>query len=340
MKHNFTQIAEYIHRKCLNKKCIRKCFIFGIVFFLGFQIFDIFIGTNKHWVIVNEVYRSAQLSQGELEKVIQEKNIKTVINLRGCSYPQDWYMGEAKSTLQTNISQEDITLSASRFPAPSEIRRLVEVLDHTMYPILIHCRRGSDRTGLVSGIVCLLQPNSKIEEARWHCSIRYGHFRALGTARVDEFFDFYENWLQEIDASHTPELFRRWMLNEYKPGVYYGKIEIIDFPQTIQRLQTIPFQVKVTNLSRQVWHLHSGTYAGIHLRYIVRNTRGDVLYTDRAGLLEKSIQPQESMVFQLGIPPLREVGEFSVALDLIGPNQISFVQSGGELLIQHFRINE
>jgi hypothetical protein len=74
------------------------------------------------------------------------------VNLRGYCPDFDWYRDECRVTHTANISQEDITLSAKRYPHPGEIGRLIEVFDHTDYPVLIHCAAGADRTGLASAI--------------------------------------------------------------------------------------------------------------------------------------------------------------------------------------------
>src|SRR5204863_5012641 len=104
------------------------------------------------------------------------KNIRTVINLRGTSQrtpKEEWYIGECRATHDANVSQEDITLSAKRLPAPAEVRRLIDVLDRTEYPILVHCQRGADRTGLVSTAAVLLHTDATLDQARRQLWPRY-----------------------------------------------------------------------------------------------------------------------------------------------------------------------
>src|SRR5438128_1483969 len=101
-------------------------------------LLSIFVGSNAHAVIDGRVYRTAQLDGDDLAGYIREKNIRTVINLRGHCPEMDWYMAEAAACTAAGVSQEDITLSANRLPPPTELRRLIDVLDHTEYPILFH----------------------------------------------------------------------------------------------------------------------------------------------------------------------------------------------------------
>src|SRR5262249_49329886 len=137
----------------------------------------------------------------------------------------DWFQGECRATHDANVSQEDITLSAKRLPAPTEVRRLLEVLDNTEYPIVVHCQRGADRTGLVSTAYQLLQPGVTLDDARYQLSPRFGHVRAGRTVVIDEFFDLYEEWLN--GRKHEPALFREWVANGYIPGQYRAELSIV-----------------------------------------------------------------------------------------------------------------
>src|ERR1700744_3962889 len=55
-------------------------------------------GNNFHVVGAGKVYRSAQLDRESLLRVIQQCEIKSILNLRGPG-PEDWYNAE------TNASQ-------------------------------------------------------------------------------------------------------------------------------------------------------------------------------------------------------------------------------------------
>src|SRR5439155_1970070 len=135
---------------------------------------------------------------------LKEYGIRTVVNLRGYCAPFPWYLDECRTTQGCEVSQEDITLSAGRLPSVHEIRRLVEVLDRTEYPILLHCRHGADRTGLVSAVVMLLQPGVSFPEAREQLSLSFGHLSWGHLRYLDRFFDLYADWLKDQRLSHSP----------------------------------------------------------------------------------------------------------------------------------------
>src|SRR5262245_11197503 len=75
---------------------------------LAAEFFRVVLGSNEHTVIPGKVYRSAQFTQQKLARVIAEKNIRTVVNLRGCCWDANWYLGEARAVHAARICQEDI----------------------------------------------------------------------------------------------------------------------------------------------------------------------------------------------------------------------------------------
>ncbi|MGH7221996.1 MAG: tyrosine-protein phosphatase, partial [Gemmataceae bacterium] len=147
----------------------------GALLALAIHVCYVLIGSNFHTVIPDEVYRSAQLSAAALEQFIHDKHIHTVINLRGCCDPEAWYLDEGRVTLRNNVSLEDFSFSAGRLPSVVTLRQLLEVIDRSEYPILFHCHKGADRTGMASAIALLLRTETTVEEARQQLGFRYGH---------------------------------------------------------------------------------------------------------------------------------------------------------------------
>ena len=81
----------------------------------------------------------------------------------------------AATSATLDVCQEDLCFSAGRLPAVAEMRRLVEVLDRSERPLLFHCQRGTDRTGLASAVALLLLTDRPYDEARRQLGLRYGH---------------------------------------------------------------------------------------------------------------------------------------------------------------------
>src|SRR5262249_37735778 len=60
------------------------------------QIGHVLFAGNVHEVIPGILYRGAQPSPASLETLIQKHKIRTVLNVRGCCWPDEWYIAEAK----------------------------------------------------------------------------------------------------------------------------------------------------------------------------------------------------------------------------------------------------
>src|SRR5579862_4461607 len=95
---------------------------------LSAEGYRVMFGFNFHTAFPGRIYRCSQPSAKDLENVIAEYGIQTIINLRGTGERLDWYLDEARTAHRYNVCQEDINFSAGRLPSVSEIRRLILVL--------------------------------------------------------------------------------------------------------------------------------------------------------------------------------------------------------------------
>jgi hypothetical protein len=173
---------------------------------------------NFGTVIRGQVYRSAQLQPADLGHKVAEHKVRTVLNLRGYHPEQAWYCAEREQTLAQGATQVDIAMSARDWMSRVQLRKLVEVLETAEPPILIHCWRGSERTGLASAFATLLREGSTIAEARAQFSAGY-LFVPMGAGVVSlRHLEQYEGWLKQTGLSHTPDVFRRWVAEGFVPG--------------------------------------------------------------------------------------------------------------------------
>lgn len=300
----------------------------------GAEFLRVVARTNEHTVIPGRVYRTAQLKPERLQKFIAEKGIRTVVNLRGVCSNMPWYIDECRATHAANVNQEDITFSAKRFPAPAEVRRLIEVLDHTAYPIVFHCQRGADRTGLASTVAVLLQTDASLAKARRQLWPRYGHVAVGRTAVLDDFFDYYETWLANRGEQHTPERFRRWVSGEYCPGPYRAQITLVSEPN-FPAGRGFAVKVRAANTSIEPWRFTTGR-GGIRLCYTVTASSGGHAFRAYCGHVVREVRPGEAIELTCGVPPLPP-GHYQFHADLIDGEPIelldtAFVQYGSEPL--------
>lgn len=285
---------------------------------------------NVHEVMPGRLYRSAQLSPSKLRDLIRSRGIRTVVNLRGCCAGFDWYAEQCRVTHELNVAQEDVTLSANRLPAPSELRRLIEVYDHAEYPILIHCRQGADRTGLAATVYLLLHSTADLPTARRQCSPRYAHFDVLSTANMGRFFDMYEDRLARRGETHSPERFRRWALHEYRPDPAPARLEFLHEVNWARVGESPTLRIRATNISNVAWGFTPGSATGMNVRYVVADPSGrNEVY--RAARIERSVAPGESIDVDLPVPRFRQAGLYRLSADL-ADRHLSFSQLGSEPL--------
>ncbi|CAN5308370.1 hypothetical protein BH11PLA2_BH11PLA2_48980 [soil metagenome] len=269
---------------------------------LAYMLF-VFLGTNWHTVIDGKVYRSSQLSGDTLAEYLRNKQVKTVINLRGYCPDFEWYRDEVTTTSSLGVSQEDITFSANRLLPPTELKRLIDVFDKTEYPIVLHCKQGADRTGLASAIVLLLYTNASLERARRELLPHRGHFPVARTAAMDDFLDRYEAWLN--GRNHEPALFRDWAFNIYVAGPAKAEFTwLTPIPAVIPANKPFALTLQATNRSTDPWRFTAGSTSGIHLVYCVYDEKHESVLKDQAGLLNRVVAPSESIDLTLAFPKL------------------------------------
>ena len=148
---------------------------------------------NFHAVESGQVYRSAQLDGEDLKKRIQENGIKSVLNLRGESPGSDWYDAELAATRSQGITHLDYRMSAGKPLSLEQMQEVLRLIEQAPKPILIHCKAGADRTGLISAIY-LANQGASMERVQEALSVRYGHLPIL-------------HWSSTIAMDQSLELF-------------------------------------------------------------------------------------------------------------------------------------
>jgi protein tyrosine/serine phosphatase len=148
---------------------------------------------NFHTVKDGAFYRSAQLSKHELHSAIREHNIRSVLNLRGPHPGQAWYDEELAVSQALGIAHYDYTLSSHRFVTRQQIGEVLGIIRDAPKPLLVHCKAGADRTGLVSALYRFAWEGVSADQADGQLSLVYGHFPYLTSrskAMDDSFWAF------------------------------------------------------------------------------------------------------------------------------------------------------
>jgi protein tyrosine phosphatase (PTP) superfamily phosphohydrolase (DUF442 family) len=142
---------------------------------LGAFVFSVVAHHNFHIVSPGQVYRSAQMNADALAAVIPEYGIKSILNLRGAGEGKDWYVGEIKTARQFGVQHFDYALSASRELTDEEMDQILATIRSAPKPILIHCKSGSDRTGLVGALYLYSLEGQPPQSAQRQLAVFYGH---------------------------------------------------------------------------------------------------------------------------------------------------------------------
>ena len=198
---------------------VRKRLILGcVVLVILVSLFAVaaYMGTfngNVRVVYAHELYRSGQLRGKQLADVLQTDHIRSVINLRGYS-PNDAAVNEERDTCRKmGIDHIDLSLSAGKLPPPEDLRSLLRAFDTVPRPMLIHCKGGSDRSGLACTLYEMTRKGVPLDEAKSsQLTWRYGHIPHGQAHAMDDFFALYRN-----TAHGTP--ISTWILSDY-PKLY------------------------------------------------------------------------------------------------------------------------
>ena len=145
---------------------------------------------NLHAIVSGEAYRSGQMDAAQLSRVIQEHGIKSIINLRGTNAP-GLYEGEIETANRLGVRHYDFSLSANVEVTQDQMDEVIRTLREAPKPVLIHCKAGSDRTGLISALYCLTLKGETPAEADRQLSVWYGHVPLATTIAMDHSYWHY-----------------------------------------------------------------------------------------------------------------------------------------------------
>jgi len=217
-------------------------------------------------------------------------------------------------------------------PPVSELRYLVRVLDRSEYPILLHCKQGIDRTGLVSALVLLLYTDADLAVARRQLGLSYGHLAVGRTAYMLRFFDLYEDWLD--GRAHTRERFRQWVEHEYTAGPALAKLEWLECPETVPPGTPWTVRVRAMNAASATWQFEPGSSAGVHLAFTLTDAGGTMVAKGRGGMRRVDVPPGQEIAVTLPMPAL-PAGKYTLFVDMQDEAQQSFFyQHGSEPLLR------
>lgn len=140
--------------------------------YLGF----IALTGNFHPVVANEVYRSAQVSKADIAAYHETYGIRSILNLRGAAPGEAWYDEEIAASAALGVTHADFAMNASVQLSDAEAGQLIALMREMPKPLLVHCRHGSDRTGLAMSLYLAAISGADEATAEGQLSLWFGHF--------------------------------------------------------------------------------------------------------------------------------------------------------------------
>jgi len=145
----------------------------------------------------DHLYRGGQPRPGGIRK-LSELGVKTIVNLRA---EQDLSRAEEKEAGLVNIRYFNVPMAGIGRPTEAEVSKVMAIIDAPEnWPVFIHCRRGSDRTGTV--VACY-----RISHDRWDGQRATAEAKKFGMSWIevgmkDYISDYYRSHAQ-VAAKQT-----------------------------------------------------------------------------------------------------------------------------------------
>lgn len=156
---------------------------------LDHSIFRFFFNLRSR--VAPGVYRSSHPMPYQL-RAAAAAGVKTILNLRGTEAHIGSNRLEWDSCRRLHLKVVHFPLGSRDAPDADEVLGLKRLFDTLERPLLLHCKSGADRAGLVSALYLLLIEQQPLDVALRQLSFwRHGHVRQAKTGILDHFFECY-----------------------------------------------------------------------------------------------------------------------------------------------------
>jgi protein tyrosine phosphatase (PTP) superfamily phosphohydrolase (DUF442 family) len=145
--------------------------------------------SNAAEVIPGQLYRANHPTPGGLARLVQRWGIRSVVNLRG-EKPCGSTTLSVAAAERLGLVHRFLAFESRGAPQAGRILHFYALYHELPRPLLIHCKSGADRAGLVAGLALLFEGDSAAAAAR-QLSWRFGHVRHSRAGVLDAFFAHY-----------------------------------------------------------------------------------------------------------------------------------------------------
>jgi protein tyrosine/serine phosphatase len=180
---------------------------------------------NAHWV-GPDLVRTNQPWPFQLAYWKRKHGIRAVLNLRGGGYLTGFYLLERDACARLGLQLIDFPVSSREAPSLSQVEAAKALFETLDYPVLMHCKSGADRAGMMSVLYAHYRLGLPIGEAmRRELSFRTLHVRQGKTGVIDYAFELYlrdgePKGLSLIDWMRRPEYDPKAIKAEFQAGMW------------------------------------------------------------------------------------------------------------------------
>jgi protein tyrosine/serine phosphatase len=159
--------------------------------------------------VSTQAWRSAQPSPRHLRRV-KERGIRTILNLRGRRDTCGSYILEREACERLGLTLIDFPIRSRQMLDKPTLHAAGELFKRMEYPVLMHCKSGADRAGLMATLYLFVHEGVPLRRAMRHLSLSYGHVKQAKTGMIDFFFERYL-----ADTRERPMAFFDWVERVY-----------------------------------------------------------------------------------------------------------------------------
>ena len=164
---------------------------------------------NKHR-LGGRAWRSAQPAPHHIARLARQ-GVRTIVNLRGERLCGSYWLKRAACE-RYGIKLVSFQVRSRTTPTREQVLGARELFERIEYPMLMHCKSGADRVGLMSVLYRFAKEGVPMQQAKRQLSLRYGHFRQADTGILDRFFESYLEY-----NKRQPMPFFQWVETVYDP---------------------------------------------------------------------------------------------------------------------------
>jgi protein tyrosine phosphatase (PTP) superfamily phosphohydrolase (DUF442 family) len=164
---------------------------------------------NRH-KLADGAWRAAQPAPHQIRR-IAAMGVKTIVNLWGERYCGSYWL-EREACQAAGLQLENYQVRSRAAPSKTEVLGARDLFERISSPMLMHCKSGADRAGLMSTLFLIAKEKVPVDVARKQLGLKYGHIRQADTGILDYFFERYLE-----DNAKSPIEFFDWVERVYDP---------------------------------------------------------------------------------------------------------------------------